>query len=538
MNPLSPHTAGERGPPQTRVRNRGVVVAAFPAAAHAGATALRAGGNAIDAACAAAWSLSVCEPGESGLGGQTTLLVRFADGRVLVLDGHSRAPAGLTRKECSAKAQRRGIRSASIPSTPATLGDAQRRYGRLGLATVLEPAIRLAEEGYKITTLQRRLLKWTRRFFKGSQVERELFLTSEGEIYQRGEVFRQPRLATTLRRLAASGVQDFYTGEIAREIVADMTERGGLITGQDLKDLDVPVEREPLAIQYRGHRVVSVPPPGGGVQVLLALRLLERALPPDATGAQWHACMVRATLAAFIERERWPDHPADMTPSLAQWLVSDARVDRLAEECRVGRAKGGPDVPSTRDTLGEEGNTTHLCAADGEGNVVSLTQSIQSVFGSKVAHPRLGFVYNNYLSTCPRTPHPYRLGPGCLPQSNAAPTIVLGSNGAPRMALGSAGSRRITSSVVQVVSGVLDRGATLRDAVAEPRAHALLNGSVWVEDSASSQTKASIAEGFARTRLLSAANYKLGAVQALAWDRDGTLAGEADPRRDGAAADG
>jgi gamma-glutamyltranspeptidase/glutathione hydrolase len=187
------------------------------------------------------------------------------------------------------------------------------------------------------------------------------------------------------------------------------------------------------------------------------------------------------------------------------------------------------------DSQGEEGNTTHLCAADDEGGVVSLTQSIQSVFGSKVAHPTLGFVYNNYLSTSPRTTHPYRLGGGSLPQSNAAPTLVLDGAGKPVLALGSAGSRRITTSVVQVVSSVLDRGMGVAEAVAAPRAHALLSGKCWAERSMDAASEAALRQRFPDLRRKGKKSYKLGAVQALAWDSFGGVVGTGDPRRDGAA---
>ncbi len=434
--PTSPSVSATRAAP-----GRGVVVAAFPAAAAAGAEILGAGGNAIDAACATAWALGVCEPAESGLGGQTTMLIRLADGRLTVIDGHSRAPASLSRQIVKRRDQKRGILATTIPSTPATLAAAQARYGRLSLAATLAPAIRLAEDGYRITRLQRRLLKWTRRHFKPGSPETEIFLQPDGGLPKPGDLLRQPLLAHTLARIAAAGVADFYEGDLAAQIVADMTRRGGLISANDLRTLNLPIEREPLAIEYNGHRVFSIPPPGGGTQVLLALRILEPLLRRGVASerdsdARWHTLVALATHAAFRERERWPDHPADMTPSLAQWLVSVERAERLVEQIRLESQPRAP-VP---DTLGESGNTTHLCAADADGNTVSLTQSIQSVFGAKTVHPTLGFVYNNYLSTCPRTPHPYRLGPDGLPQSNAAPTIVLAADGRPVLALGSAGS--------------------------------------------------------------------------------------------------
>lgn len=513
----------------------GCVAAAFPDAAEAGAQVLRAGGNAVDAACAAAWALSVCEPAESGLGGQTTMLIRTGAGTTVVVDGHSRAPAGLTRSAVPRRDQRRGIRSQTVPSTVATLAGAQRLFGRLGLAEVLAPAIRLAEEGYRITKLQRKLLKWTAPHWAADSPEARLFLRDGGPL-KVGDTFRQAELARTLRRLASAGAEDFYTGAIAAEIVADMEARGGLVTREDLRMLwqgAVPVVREPLSIQYRGRQVLSSPPPSGGVQAMLALRVLERLLTGGEDEPAWRLALAEATLAAFRERERWPDHPADIDPSTLRWMISAERAEAIA-----GRIRAGTAVPRPVDSLGEGGNTTHLCAADSEGGVVSLTQSIQSVFGSKAAHPTLGFVYNNYLSTSPRSRHPYRLGGGSLPQSNATPTLVLGPDGRPLLALGSAGSRRITTSVVQVISAVLDRGMGLAEAVAAPRAHALLSGRCWYERSMDAGSESALRARFAKARRKGKRSYKLGAVQALAWDPRGEVVGVGDPRRDGAAAYG
>jgi gamma-glutamyltranspeptidase/glutathione hydrolase len=523
---------------------QGVVTAAFPAAAAAGAELLRSGGNAIDAACAAAWALAVCEPGESGLGGQTTMLIRLSDGRIVVVDGHSRAPEGLTRGKCGRRSQRRGYKATTVPSTPITLGEAQRKYGRRSLADAMGPAIELALNGYRITSLQRRLLRWSSKFFEPSSAAAKLFLRPDGTPYRIGEVFRQPALGATLGRLARDGVQAFYEGPMADELIADMTGNGGLLSRKDLRTLRLPVEREPLSIEHKDRIVVSLPPPGGGGQVLLALQILWGLGVDLDNPAEWYLAVASATQAAFRERERWPDHPADMTPSLARWLVSAERAERLIRKLKEDWASPGIRPPDPTDSAGESGNTTHLCAADREGNVVSLTQSIQSVFGAKVAHPTLGFVYNNYLSTCPRSPHRYRLGPGSLPQSNAAPTIVLrrveGSDTSahpprPVLALGSAGSRRITSSVVQVLSAVEDRGLSLANAVSMPRAHALLSRSVWVEEGIpGGQTLSRLRSRFANVRVLPNANYKMGAVQAISWDARGQMTGAADPRRDGA----
>jgi len=257
--------------------DRGMVATAFPLATDAAIDMLRAGGNAIDAAVAAAWALTVCEPSGSGLGGQTTILVRLADGRISVIDGHSHAPAAVSKKQVSRIQQDTGYRSCTIPMTPATLEYAQQRYGRLPRAHVMRPAIRIAEDGYEITSLQRRQMRWCHQSLLASPAAATLFL-NRGRPYETGEIFRQKELASTLRRLAESGAEDFYRGAIARDIAEDMRWNGGLITAQDLETHRSPVERDAVIIRYRNCDVASVPPPGGGLQVLLGLKILEQLI--------------------------------------------------------------------------------------------------------------------------------------------------------------------------------------------------------------------------------------------------------------------
>jgi len=508
------------------------VSTAFPDATNAALEILRAGGNAVDAAVAAAWALSVCEPAASGLGGQTSLLSYQADGTVRVIDGHSFGPAAASLATVTSRQQRVGHRACVIPSTPATLEYARQRYGVLTARQVLAPAIRIAETGYAVTPLLRRQIGWVLGHLQASDAT-EQFLTN-GQAPPVGYLLRQPRLARTLRRLGDHGAEDFYRGEISRAILEDMAAHGGLITREDLETCRLPVEREPLRTSYRDLEVVTVPPPGGGLQLLVALELLERFLPAGGprTVEGWYDAIARATYASFREREQSPLRPEDFTLTVRNLCLSD---DLLASLAAI-YAKGVPAglAPPVRE---DPGDTTHLTVSDRAGNVVALTQSIQSVFGAKVANPELGFVYNNYLATCPRSLHPYGLSSRCLPRSNAAPALVLrGTPGArrPLLALGAAGSRRIISSILQVISSVVDRGLLVDEAVAAPRVHALLGGEVWLEEPAASPGQIALLEShFRKVKRRPSLSYRLGSVQALQWLPDGTLLSAADPRRDG-----
>jgi gamma-glutamyltranspeptidase/glutathione hydrolase len=488
----------------------GAVATAHPAATEAGVRAMAAGGNAVDAAVAAAWALGVCEPSGSGLGGQTIMTLRRSSGRVIVIDGHSRAPAAVSKTSVTRAQQRYGYRATTVPTTPLTLGHAQARFGRLALSDALEAAISLAEEGYEITRLQSRQLRWCAGRLLATPAAAAFLRHGRG--YRAGERFRQPKLAACLRRLAEHGVQDFYHGEIARAIARDMRRHGGLLELSDLARVSPPAERDPISARIRGHLILSAPAPAGGPQLLHALGILgaaDRQTWPDDPN-RWYADVAAAVHAAFRERERRHRSAATNSPSP-----------------QLGLAGVGTE---------HAGETTHLCAADADGNVVSLTQSIQSLFGAKVTNEKYGFLYNNYLSTCPRRHrHQHHLAPDCAARSNAAPTLVMSADGRhPRLVVGAAGSRRIISSIVQVTSGVLDLELSVHDALALARVHPRLSGAAWLERPAASRPLLErLRMQYGGVQIRQAHSYSMGAAQALEFTAGSVIDAAADPRRDG-----
>jgi gamma-glutamyltranspeptidase / glutathione hydrolase len=519
--------------PHERAAGGGAVATAFPSATKAGVEMLRAGGSAIDAAVAAAWALAVCEPSASGLGGSTILLIRFPDGRTVAVSGRSCAPAAASKKTIRRRQQRKGYRSCTVPSTVAALGHIQARYGRLPAARVMEPAIRLAEEGYAVTRLQRRQQKQCLADLSAQAEAGRLFL-NRGRPFKTGDIFRQPELAATLRRLAREGPEDFYRGRIARDIAEDMAQHGGLVTLDDLAGAAEAAEGEPVAIRYRDCAVLSTPPPAGGTQLLLALKILEQFTPDELSGDvnAWYEIVAEAIHAVFRDRNRVMAHPSRLTPAFYDWLFSSDRTAKIAESIRnpIRRHATPPDPE-------EPGDTTHLSAADAQGTLVALTQSIQSVYGAKVANGKLGFLYNSYLCTSPRREHPYQLGSRCIPRSNAAPTLVLTDKARhcqPLMALGAAGSRRIISSILQVTSGIIDRGLPLDQAVCQPRVHATLSRRVHVEkEAATAPLLDRLEKRFRKVWVRAALSFFMGAVHAIQVNEDGSFTGAADPRRDG-----
>ena len=524
-DPVGQLTSRELGLPREGEHERvglsrkGMVSTAHYLATEAGAEMLDLGGNAFDAAAAAAYALGVVEPAASGLGGQTMALIRTASGRTVALDGSSRAPNRCVSVKLTKRARLHGYRATTVPSTPVVLDYLRRKYGKLTRSKVLAPAIRLAEEGYPVSALQAKLTKRElSRLRKWGA--RELFL-KDGQPYAAGEILKQPALAETFRRLSKKGIKDFYRGGIAAEIAADMEEHDGLIRLDDLAQIPVPMERRPIRTRY-GHRdLYTFPPPAAGRALVLMVNLVQQlprrwVNPGTKAGA---VALAEVIHQAYLNRQDRP-FDANLYPQVSEKrMLSFAHAKELAGELKQ-RIEG-------------RGETTHLSVMDADGNAIALTQSIERVYGSCAASPKLGFLYNNYMSAFEtQMEHPYFLRPNAVPWASVAPTIILEA-GEPWLAIGSPGSARISSAILQTLMR-LERGSAF-EAVSAPRLHCSLDGVVSIEVGPKSGPiiEALKAHGFQideRERY----SFYLGCIQLVM--REGTqLIGVADPRRDGAA---
>jgi len=518
----------------------GMVAAAFPDATAAGAEMLAQGGNAIDAACAVGLALGVCEPQASGLGGQSTGLVHF-EGRTFAVDGSSRAPSLAHKSRLkNGDKLKLGYRATTVPSTPATYGWLHRQYGRLDWRTVLEPAIRIARYGYRITRLQHDLQVRERESFAAieSGSGARYFLREGGKAYEVGDVFRQPELAAVLEVIARQGVEAFYQGDIAAQIDADMRANGGLLRADDLALIPWPIERRPLARRYRGYLVKTMPPPGAGrtlLLVLLMLNYLQSKFVGKSSPARYHF-LAETFRKAFLQRQDRP-FDANTYPQL-----HDKRMlsKRFARELAASIADGMDVQLPLEDPVGEDvGETTHFSVMDRDGNTVSMTQSIELAYGSKAAAAGLGFLYNNYMQAfeLENPAHPYYLRPNAVPWSSAAPTIVFRRK-EPWLAAGSPGSERIFSAVSQVLVQVLDGSAPIGAATDEPRIHCSIGGRLSYEAERIAPDVIPYLEelGYKLVPREPYAFY-LGCVQAVLKRQTGPgFQGAADPRRDGTAA--
>lgn len=504
----------------------GIVSAATPEAVNAGVNILEVGGNAIDAAVAISFALAVTEPAMSGLGGQTQIMICAPGKNPVVINGTSLSPGFIPANVSLSDIV--GHKATTIPSTVRVLEYAWKKYGSgtLTWADLIRQSILYAEEGFIVGPFQFRVWSRHQEDLRQYPAMKGLLLDGEGSIPGEGILWKQPVLAKTLRRLARYGADDFYEGGIARDIAHDMEVNGGWITLKDLKNFPQPMELVPLKGSYRGWTVFTLPPPGGGWVVLQILNILERSPATELSPSSSERLFLLAEALRIGQKQR-QDNPVrnliDYHKDVSE-KVSKEFARFLLE----------------RERDGSSGETTHFALVDAAGTVVSVTASINSYFGARVASPKLGFLYNNYMREFEigGVEHPFALRPNAMPYSNMSPTI-LAKDGKPVLALGSPGSSRIISAVVQVIQLWADGGMTIKEAVASKRIHVVPHRKLYLEspgipDSMCAEferrgytieePKKDLAEG--------GLNPYFGGVHAIGY-QNGMWHGAADPRRDG-----
>jgi gamma-glutamyltranspeptidase/glutathione hydrolase len=500
-----------------------MVATAHYLATAAGVEALRMGGNAVDAAVTASLALGVCEPAGSGLGGMAMMLLHLADrGRTFVIPGPCRAPGAATPEEVERGRRYRGYRAAAVPAAPSVLGYALEKYGTLERADVFGPAIGIAEDGVPVSHLQHTLMGMYRKALQRGSAG-GLFLGYDGRPLPAGRTLRHLVLALTLRRLAERGFDDFYRGETAGLIAADMERGGGFITADDLESFPEPAETDPVTVPFDGGTLCTVGPPGGGLALAEMAALFGEAVqtgfdPDTPEGVVLMASTIRK---ARRDRRRYRLKTGAESACEAMELLSRDYIRREAARI-VQKAVG-------------HGETSHVVTADRHGNVVSMTQSIDRAFGAAEIGPELGFLYNGCMRAFKvrNRRHPHFLRPGVAARSNASPTIVV-KEGRPWAALGSTGSERICSGIFQVL--VRLRSSDPFTAVLAPRLHCTPEGLVQLEAERFQPSCLDALElsGFSLERL-DGYSFLMGGLQLLVREGD-TWCGVGEPRRDAAAA--
>ncbi len=465
-----------------------MVSSAEPISTRIGVEVLRRGGNAVDAAVTMAFVEAVTLPRAGNLGGGGFLLLRTPQGRIRALDFRETAPRRASRNmyrkpsgEADLELSTRGHLAAGVPGTVAGLAQVLDEHGTLSLREAIEPARRLAEEGFPVPPTLAADLAGLAQRLRRHPASSEIFLPG-GRPPDPGDLLVQKDLAWSLSRLQEEGAEAFYRGEIARRLARDMTRNGGLIDMQDLAGYRA-VWREPLVGTYRGHEVWSMPPPSsGGVHLIQILNMLEgddlSALGQN-SAATLHL-LAEAMRAAYADRSEWLGDPDFVRVPQAHLLDKDyARA--LRRGIPQGQARRSQDVRPGRFPCFESEETTHLSVVDPEGGAVSLTYTLNFSYGSGVVAAGTGILLNNEMddfAAAPGRPNAFGLvqgernaiAPRKRPLSSMTPTLVT-REGEFVMALGSPGGPRIISTVLQVLLNVLDFGLNAQEAVSRPRIH-------------------------------------------------------------------
>lgn len=504
----------------------GAVSAATPEAAKAGVEILESGGNAIDAAVAVSFALGVSEPAGSGIGGQTFFLVHSPGKEPFVINGTSLAPSNI--KPDAALEDLTGHRATTVPSTIRVLGYAWENYGsgKVSWAQTIQPATRIAEEGYSLGHFRYRSLSRYAHKLRGNASTAKQFLLADNSVPKQKTLIKRPLLAQTLKRLAEAGPDDFYKGQIAQKIAQDMKENGGWITINDLENFPAPRTVAPLKGSYRGWDVYTLPPPTGGWVTLQALNLLEQAPKEDMSPSNYKRKVWLAETLRVAHESRLKEP------------VSNLKNYESSVKKKIRKETAKKLLKSM--SIGNSGETTHFSIVDSEGMVVAVTQSINGYFGAKTAHPTLGFLYNDYMKEFDlvNKESPFFLRPGEAPYSSMSGAI-LAKNGEPHLVLGSPGSKRIISAVVQVISHWVNFGQKIIPAVSAPRLHVIPEDDLFIESKGVPASHLLQLEllGYNIVKPLSSLhkgnlNPYFGGVHAVAKEGSKWV-GAADPRRDG-----
>ncbi|HZN12603.1 MAG TPA: gamma-glutamyltransferase [Blastocatellia bacterium] len=484
-----PAARGASRPPE-RGRH-GMVASVSEIASRVGVDVLKRGGNAVDAAVAVGLALAVVWPSAGNLGGGGFMVIRLADGRATAIDYREMGPAAAHRNvyldeqgNYVAESSTFGHRAAGVPGTVAGLSYALEKYGTLKWAEVAEPARKLAADGFPVWHTLAQSLKGASKGLSRHPESNRIFLR-DGRLYEEGEVFRQPELAATLARLVKQGPREFYEGRTAELIEASMKRAGGTgvwMTREDLKNYRA-VERAPLRATYRGHEVITMPPPSsGGVALIEMLNILERydlkAMGAGSSRLTHH--LVEAQRRAFADRAEFLGD-ADFVKVPVAGLTSRAYADKLAATIDPDRASTSAEVRHGDPAPHESEETTHFTVVDKEGNVATNTYTLNDSYGNKVTVEGAGFLLNNEMDDFAAklgSANAYGLIQGEAnavaarkrPLSSMTPTVVL-KEGKLWFAVGSPGGPTIINTVLQVITNVIDHGMTIQQAIDWPRVH-------------------------------------------------------------------
>jgi gamma-glutamyltranspeptidase/glutathione hydrolase len=475
---------------------RGMVSSVSEIASQVGVDVLKRGGNAVDAAVAVGLALAVVWPSAGNLGGGGFMIIRLAGGKATAIDYREMAPAAAHRNvylnengEYISESSTYGHAAAGVPGTVAGLAYALEKYGTMKWAQVAEPARKLAADGFPVWYQLERSLKNAGEQLSLYPETKRIFLR-DGNPYETGEIFKQPELAAVFNRMIKQGPREFYEGRTARLIEETMKRAASegkfpgkvWMTVEDLKNYK-PVEREPLRGAYRGHEIITMPPPSsGGVAMLEMLNILERydLKSMGAGSSQAIHTMVEAMRRAFADRAQFMGDP-DFVKVPVAGLISRKYADKLAETINPEHASTSQEIRNGDPLAYESPETTHFTVVDKDGNVATNTYTINDSYGNKITVEGAGFLLNNEMddfAAKPGAPNDYGLIQGEAnavtarkrPLSSMTPTIVL-KDGKLYFSVGSPGGPTIINTVTQVIINIIDHGMNIQQAIDWPRVH-------------------------------------------------------------------
>ncbi|WP_025329267.1 gamma-glutamyltransferase [Francisella tularensis] len=476
----------------------GMVSSQEALASKVGLDILKQGGNAVDAAVAVGFALAVTLPRAGNLAGGGFMIIHLQDGnKNIAINYREKAPAKASRdmflndKGDIDYAKVSGSYSASgVPGTVACLIDAQQKYGKLKLSQVIEPAIKLAEDGIPVSYDLHQSLVTAKPWLQKSPDAMKIFYKKDGSAYEVGEILKQPELANSLKLIAKQGKKAFYEGEIAHKIADSMAKNGGLITLQDLKNYNIE-EMKPVKGTYRGYTIYSMPPPSSGGVILIELLNILENFPLSDYGnnsAKTINLMSNAMSYAYNDRNSDLGDPDFVKMDLAKFL-SKKYAKQIAQKITTDKHIPSKDISTIDPDDHEKLQTTHFSIIDKDGNMVSNTYTLNYSYGSGIVVPGTGIFLNNEMDDFAAKVGEANVfglvqgevntvAPNKRPLSSMTPTIVLDNDGKPFLATGSPGGSRIITTTLQVILNIIDFNMNLQAAVNNPRIHSQL----WPEE--------------------------------------------------------
>ena len=523
---------------------QGIVASVDATATQVGVDILKEGGNAVDAAVAVGYALAVTHPQAGNLGGGGFMLIRSKNGNTTAIDFREMAPAKATRDmfldDQGNPDSKKSLTSHLASGTPGTVAGfslALDKYGTMPLNKVVQPAFKLARDGFIVNdALADNLKTYGSEVLPNHENSKAIFW-KEGEPLKKGDTLVQANLAKSLEMIAENGPDEFYKGTIAEQIAQEMQKNGGLITKEDLAAYKA-VERTPISGDYRGYQVYSMPPPSsGGIHIVQILNILENFdMKKYGFGSADAKIMAEAEKYAYADRSEYLGDP-DFVKVPWQALTNKAYAKSIADQIDINKAKPSSEIRPGKLAPYESNQTTHYSVVDKDGNAVAVTYTLNTTFGTGIVAGESGILLNNQMddfSAKPGVPNVYGLvggdanavGPNKRPLSSMSPTIVV-KDGKTWLVTGSPGGSRIITTVLQMVVNSIDYGMNVAEATNAPRFH-----HQWLPD------ELRVEKGFSpdTLKLLEAKGQKvalkeaMGSTQSIMVGPDGELYGASDPR--------